>query len=387
MRQNHCIGCDGRKAQIEGDEIGNYSRFIIDALAKSCGSSTYFHMYAPHEGRSEEFRALTKRENIEATEPDGLFWRLVHPLWQLTKLSKDAKQNNVELFLGLNNDIPWGLSYNNIRSVITIHDIGYLNRTTHMNLPKHFLMSLWLKSACERADRIIAVSEETKRDIVKRLNVNPDKIDVIHYGCHTRYTERISDEQKSNIKKRYTLPERYILTETPHKHYKNIEQTLRALPLLPDDLHYVVVGRRTRHTTRLEDMTYMLKLTERVHFIERVDECDTPTIYSLAEAYVTTSRHSGFSSSIVKALNVGIPVIATTGTSHEEAGGAHSIYIAPNNHKELAEKINMLHESPQLREKIVSQGRRHARQFRGEVIAYNLINSFQRIGIDLTRLR
>ena len=236
-----------------------------------------------------------------------------------------------------------------------------------------------------RADRIIAVSEETKRDIIKRLNVDPDKIDVIKYGCHPRYTEKVSESRKIETKERYKLPDKYVLTENPHKRYKNLELTIRALAQLPEDVHYVVVGKRTRHTSRLEDIIYTLKLNSRVHFIEDAKLEDLPAIYSQAKVYVTTSRHSGFSSSIVKALHIGIPVIASTGTSHEEAGGEDSIYVSPNDYKELAIKINTLLTDEALYDKIVRKGFRFAQQFRKEVVAYNLISCYKRIGVDLTQ--
>ena len=95
------------------------------------------------------------------------------------------------------------------------------------------------------------------------------------------------------------------------------------------------------------------------------------------------SLYEGFSTTIVEALTVGVPVIASRGSSLEEVGGPDSIYVKSGDRKALVEAIKRVVGSEELRAQMVERGREYAQRFRSEVIAYNLLNCYRRIGIDI----
>ena len=114
---------------------------------------------------------------------------------------------------------------------------------------------------------------------------------------------------------------------------------------------------------------------------------DMPALYAGAEMLLCTSRHEGFSMPIIEAMSVGIPVIAVHGTCHEEAGGEAAIYVSPDDSEELADNIKIVRMNDVLRHRMVAAGREQVSRFRPEVVAYNILNCYKRIGVDLTELR
>lgn len=386
MKQNHCIGFDAEYAYIGSSELGSYGRYVVGALAAACDKTTYFRMYAPQEEQNADYEALGKLPNVESMAPDGTFWRRMSSLWHLAKVSWDARKGGVELYHGLANELPWGLSHNNIRSIVTIHNLGFL-RATHNNPVMRQIRRLRLKSSCHRADRIIAISENTKQDIVEWLDIDPDKIDVVYHGCHARFGVPVQASDVVEVKARYHLPESYLLYVGAHKGYKNIELALEALAALPKDTRLVVVGNHTPYTERLREHILSLDIDDRVDMLSGVADEDMPAIYAAAEMLLCTSRHEGFSIPIVEAMTVGIPVIAVHGTCHEEAGGEAAIYVSPDDSEELADNVQIVRSSPELRSRMITMGKEQVSRFRPEVTAYNILNCYKRIGIDLTELR
>jgi glycosyltransferase involved in cell wall biosynthesis len=234
------------------------------------------------------------------------------------------------------------------------------------------------------ADRIVAVSDCVKRDAVKYLHIDPEKIDVIYRSCDKVFHTPLSNEQLAVVRERYALPERYMLTVGTQSERKNISLIVEAMAEVQDkELQLVIVGRCTGNTEQIRHRIKSLGLEDRVIFLYGVPNDDLPAIYAGAEMFLNVSIYEGFSQSIIEAITMGVPVIASSGSSHEEAGGEGSIYVSPNDRVELKEAIERLAASSELRAEMAQKGRDYSSHFRSEVIAYNLINCYRRIGIDL----
>ena len=149
------------------------------------------------------------------------------------------------------------------------------------------------------------------------------------------------------------------------------------------DVEIVIVGRGTEQTANLVRRIKALGIEERVRLLYGVADEDMPAIYRGATAYLMLSLYEGFSTTIVEALTVGVPVIAARGSSLEEVGGPSSIYVDSDDREALSVAIRRVVESEELRNKMVAEGREYANRFRPEVIAYNLLNCYRRIGIDI----
>lgn len=384
MKHGYTIGFDAHYANTNNTDLGNYSRSMIDALAAASPRHCYVRMYVRKRHPNAAYDALDSRANIESMEPDGGLWRKLTWLWRTFRLAKDAERGDVALFHGLAGELPLGLAYHNIRSVITLHDLEFLHLTSFHNPLKRAWLKLHTAYMLHIADRIVAVSDSVKRDAVKHLHIDPDKIDVIYRSCDKCFYKPLTEEQREEVRSRYALPKRYMLTVGTQSERKNISLIVEAMAELQDrELQLVIVGRGTGNSERIRHRLKSLGLKDRVKILYGVPSSDLPAIYAEAEIFINASFYEGFGQSIVEALTMGVPTIATSGSSHEEAGGAFSIYVSPTNHRELKEAIERVAGDSELRESMSSQGREYATRFRSEVIAYNLINCYRRIGIDL----
>ena len=384
MKHGYTIGFDAHYANTNNTDLGNYSRSMIDALAAASPRHCYVRMYVRKRHPNAAYDALDNRANIESMEPDGGLWRKLTWLWRTFRLAKDAERGDVALFHGLAGELPLGLAYHNIRSVITLHDLEFLHLTSFHNPLKRAWLKLHTAYMLHIADRIVAVSDSVKRDAVKHLHIDPDKIDVIYRSCDKCFYKPLDEQQRDEVRSRYGLPERYMLTVGTQSERKNISLIIEAMAELQDrELQLVIVGRGTGNSERIRHRLKSLGLENRVKILYGVPNSDLPAIYAEAELFINASFYEGFGQSIVEALTMGVPVIATSGSSHEEAGGASSIYVSPTNHRELKEAIERVASDGELRESMSLHGREYATRFRSEVIAYNLINCYRRIGIDL----
>ena len=383
MKRSYTIGFDAKHANRGNTTQSSYARFVIDALSNACPKSAYFRMYIekrePHSG----YEALAERANVESMEPDGVLWRKLSWLWRMWHIGRDMERGDVDLYHALAGLVPFGLERRNIRSVVTIHSLEFLRLRRLFSPIYNFYRRAIMLSSMRRADRIIAVSECVKQDLIRLLHIDADKIDVIYGGCHTRFNEAVTEEVMERVRDRYNLPTRYLLVAGKHNAHKNLNHIIETLPQIAEDVDIVIAGRGTAQTANLVRRMKALGVEERVHLLYGVADEDMPAIYHGAVAYLMLSLYEGFSTTIVEALTVGVPVIASRGSSLEEVGGPDSIYIGTDDRKGLLDAIKRILESEELRTQMIERGKEYAQRFRPEVASYNLLNCYRRIGIDI----
>lgn len=383
MKQNHTIGFDANLANATPEGKGHYGRFIIDAVAAACPKRGYIRMYTANRQPNAEYDKLELRPNVESMEPDGRVWRWFKPLWRWFGITRDANAGRVELFHGLANKLPFGLGRKNIRSIVTIHDLRFMRNVEVQSPLTTLYYKVSYRSTCRRADRVIAVSNFAKEEIVEHLNIDPDKIDVIHVGCHKRFTESVTPEHSDMIRHKYNLPDNYVLSVGTITENSNIEVIIEALAKSSKPIDLVIAGRATSHIERLKRLTAGHNLTSRTHLLHGVAAEDMPALYANAIAYLSTSRYDGFNYHIVEALNMGTAIIATTGTSHEEAAGPDAIYVSGEDSDAMIEAIERVAMDKELRDTMAERGKEYAQRFRPEVIAYNILKCYNRVGVEI----
>lgn len=383
MKRSTTIGFDARYAPIEGSSRGSYARQLIAALAEAAPRRSYLRMYVAQSGTCRELERLAERHNVEVMAPDGSLWRKLKSLWRTWPIVRDLGRGDVELFHSLDASLPFGLARRNIRSVVTVHSLDFLAVASLYNPLMSLYRRLMLASAVHRADRVIAVSECVKRDIVRHFGIDSDKVDVIYRPCHPRFAAPIDAERLASTAACRLLPKRYILTVGTKGAKQNVVTIIESLQKLPSDLHLVIVGRATKYAKHLRHRAKLLGMEHRVHLLHDVEREEMPAIYRLATAYVHLARYEGFATPIVEALTVGVPVVAARGSSLEEAGGASSIYIEANDRSALVRSIEGILLDEELRSEMISGGREHVSRFRPEVMAYNVMNCYRRIDVDI----
>lgn len=372
------IGFDGKRAVQNNTGLGNYSRYIIDILSQYYETNEYI-IYAPKQRENKALSKILEKRNIQAVYPAISLWEKCRSLWRVWGIKTQLKQDRLSIFHGLSNELPLSISKSGTKSIVTIHDLIFLRYPQFYKWIDRHIYAYKYRKACENSDRIIAISEMTKRDIITYWKIDEQKIDVVYQGCHPNFKLQASEKQKEEIREKYRLPQKYILNVGSIESRKNLLLIVKALEYIPDDIALIAVGKRTSYTDTVEEYINSHKLNDRVHLLHNIPFQELPVLYQLAQLFVYPSFFEGFGIPIIEAIHSGIPVIAATGSCLEEAGGPDSIYINPNDEKELAEKINELLSSPETVSIMIEKGRKYVERFSEEVIAQDIMHVYQKV--------
>lgn len=367
------IGFDGKRATNNLTGLGNYSRSLIAQLAEFFPQNQYF-VYSPKIKEHARIRHFLTSKGIESRLPDqpGLFWRT-------SGIKKQLLKDNIDLFHGLSHEIPLRIQNSGIRSIVTIHDLIFLKFPQYFGRIDRLIYKLKARYSCRHADKIVAISECTKRDIIEFFHTDPDKIEVIYQSCDDSFKSPSSAQTKQEVRIRHTLPSKYILNVGTIETRKNLLTLIKALPQIHADYQLVVVGKSTAYADLVRDEIANLGLKNRVHFLQNVPFDELPSIYQMADAFVYPSLYEGFGIPIIEALYSGIPVIAATGSCLEEAGGENSLYVSPFDEIALSAAINKVLNDPTLAGHMKTRGLEYVQKFNTRVIAGDLMKVYTQV--------
>lgn len=364
------IGFDGKRAANNLTGLGNYSRSLIKHLADQFPEHEYL-VYAPKVKSARQIDAFFEKENIKLKLPkSGPF------LWRTLNILKDLTQDECQIFHGLSHEIPLAIQHTRIKSIVTIHDLIFLRFPQYYKLIDRKLYEWKSKSACKRADKIIAISEKTKEDIINLYGINPEKIEVIYQSCDDSFKTAFPKEKLSRIKATYKLPDKYLLNVGTIEERKNLKLAVQALKEVNEEYKLVVIGKQTAYFNSVEKEIEKLGLKNRILFLKNIPFTDLPGIYQMANVFVYPSFYEGFGIPIIEALYSGVPVVAATGSCLEEAGGTNSLYVSPNDATGLAKAINQIIENPQLQKEMKEKGLEFVQKFNSSVVTEQLMNCY-----------
>lgn len=368
------IGFDAKKAIVNLTGIGNYSRRVVEALAREYPSDGLF-LFGP---RKKPVAPIIRTPDVHFVSPPAFGGKLTYELWRNRFLRGDMRKNSIDVYHGLSNEIPTGLDLCPTRTVVTIHDLIFLTR------PETFKPAMRLKLrkktlyACHHADRIIAVSRRTADDIIRLYDIDPMRIDIVYQSIDPVFFVPVSDPTKADVAARYLLPEKFVLCVGTIEQRKNQELIIKALPFVDKNIHAVIAGRPTPYQQLLAGLATDLGVADRVRFINGLPNTDLPALYQLASVFCLPSIYEGFGLPVAEALASCVPVIAATGSCLEEAGGPDSIYVDPFDEKALASSITKITDDAGLRDRMISKGADYVTRFSDTAMAKGLMETYRR---------
>ena len=368
------IGFEEKRVFHNKTGLGNYSRDLVRVLATYFPKNNYF-LYNPKEYKKALF--VSNNTNVFEKKPVSKFNQKFATLWRQKAVVKDLSKDNISIYHGLSGELPIGLQKKGIKSVVTIHDlifVRYPNLYSFFDRKIHFYK---FKKAAERANLIIAISEQTKKDIVSYLHINPNKIKVIYQGCQDVFKKKYSDEDKLLVSKKYNLPNTFVLNVGTIEERKNALTIVKAIKRLDIDL--VLIGKETDYTQKIHQYIAENKLEKRVHFLKCLTSEELAIIYQLAVVFVYPSIFEGFGIPIIEALYSETPVITNKTGVFSEAAGPNSLYIEPFDDKDLAHKITSILNDSELASKMKQEGLKFAQRFNDDVIAADVMNCYQQV--------
>ena len=373
------IGFDGKRAVQNFTGLGNYSRYIVDILCQFYPENEYV-LYAPKKRENKRLDKLTKQyQQLQLSYPTTSSWKKLSSLWRVWGVTQQLEKEKIDIFHGLSNELPLNIHQSEVKSIVTIHDLIFLRYPQYYHSIDRKIYTYKFRKACENADKIIAISECTKRDIIEYFRIPADKIEVVYQGCDPSFMHPVAAEKKREIRAKYQLPDHYILNVGSIEECKNALSAVQALTMLPEQIHLVIVGRHTEYTDKIERFIKENKLEERVHIISNVPFDDLPAFYQLAEIFVYPSRFEGFGIPIIEALYSGIPVVAATGSCLEEAGGPDSIYVHPDDIKGMANAFKQIYSDTERKKEMIEKGQKFAKRFSEEKQAEEILNIYKKL--------
>lgn len=373
------IGFDAKRAAFNRTGLGNYSRYVVDILATHF-SQNHYRLYTPKLKANGFLDQLLSVKGVTAHTPDTFCGRKLGSLWRSSSIVKQLVREGVELYHGLSNELPSGLKQAGIRSVVTIHDLIFLPHPEFYQPIDRAIYNFKFRKACESADKIIAVSECTKRDIIRFYGTVESKIEVIYQGCDAAFALKSTPTKLREVQQRYQLPDEYILFVGSIEARKNLLLAVKALLHTRSQHTLVAVGRRTAYTEKVEQFVTENGLSDRVKLIHNVPFSDLPSVYQLAKLFVYPSLYEGFGIPLIEAIHSGLPVIGAKGSCLEEAGGPDSIYVDPQDEKELAAAFDRILSDEKLRQSMIGKGQAYVKQFDEKAQAEQIMRLYQSLG-------
>ncbi|MDR3133445.1 MAG: glycosyltransferase family 4 protein [Prevotellaceae bacterium] len=369
------IGFDAKRAFKNFTGLGNYSRAVISILSDFYPDNLYF-LYTPFY-KKHPLLDFAHRPNIAVRGPEGFLKRLP-AAWRSLGMASDVKFERMELFHGLTGELPVGLG-KKIRSVVTVHDLIFLRYPDYYKSVDQWIYVRKHKKACERADLVIAISRQTKQDIMEFFGIDEKKIRLVYQGCDAQFYRPATEQEKQNVRALYRLPEKYVLYVGTVEMRKNLITLVKAMSLLPEEVQLVVVGRETAYAKTVKEEIAARKLEHRVRFLKEVLFHHLPAIYQQAQVFCLPSLFEGFGIPVLEALNSRVPVVASNISSLPEAGGSGQLYVSPTDEHEIAHAIQQALDDEPLRNKMIAAGLEHASHFREEGIAKNIWSVYKEL--------
>ena len=377
------IGFEGKRLLSSLTGFGTYSRTLITDICRfypeiRCvliAHNSYSTLNKLPTFSSLEVEQVKRLDSLKVVYPPNTW----HFYWKLLGAKRTLYSQGVDIYHGLAHQIPRSVRQKRLPIVLSVHDLIYryypeLSPDTDLNLYESQLLD-----ACSISDKIVAVSESTKRDLVNFFSISPQKISVIYSACDYRYHKTETSETIQQTRSIYGLPEKYLLYVGSMSERKNLLSVVKALNIIPrsDRLPLVVVGATTSYSNVVGDYIKNNDLDNWVIFPKRVETEDLPAVYQAAEIFLYTSLYEGFGMPILEALSSGVPVITSNISAMPEAAGPDSRLIDPKRPDEIASSIIDILSDDSLRHKMIENGYSYSQKFDNKIVTEQMLQLYQ----------
>lgn len=359
--------------------LGRYSHELLAALTALDHNNDYSAFYYAT-GRYERLDPPIDRIPAKKIWLPAKPWRLSVLLAYLFRVSMDSWIPPSDIFHATDHLLP----PLKCTTVFTIHDLIFrFYPEYHLPLNRWYL-SLMLPRFMRRADAIIAVSENTKSDAARLLDISPDTIAVIHEGVNQSYRPITDPRQLEAVRAKYLLPQHFILYLGTIEPRKNLPTLLEAYRLLLDRDRtkptLVIAGRKGWLYQPVFDRVRDLGLDTQVLFTDYIESSDLPALMSAAELFVFPSLYEGFGLPPLEAMACGTPVICSNTSSMPEVVGDGGLLFNPRDVSACADAMERVLKDDNLRAGLRARGLSQAARFTWERTARETLEVYERVG-------
>jgi len=271
-----------------------------------------------------------------------------------------------------------------VKSVVTIHDLTlwfYPGRRAD-NWLRRMAYRYVIRKSCENATRVIAVSNRTKEDIIKYLNIDSNRIDVVYEGLPNRY-KPVDDVKKIEaIKNKYNISRPFFLCVGQWRPHKNLVRLLRAFALLRHryniDYQLVLVGKADINAHEMYTIIKRLGIQESVIATGYVADGDLPYFYSGAEAFVFPSLYEGFGIPPLEAMASGTPVLSSNASVMPEVLGDAALFFNPLDIEDIAQAMYQLATTYRIKKELRDKGFKQVKKYSYTKMAHQTLEVYKK---------
>lgn len=343
--------------------IGSYIRALVPRLLAVCAEDVFVLILSPAE-YDEAFVARCRRAHVSflacAASMYSLQEQLVLP-WKIPAC---------DVFLAPHYNVPL-LPIRAKRRYVTIHDAFHLHDQQHLPFLQRMYARLFFFAATHFSQRIFAVSQFTKAELMRWEHISGERISVVPNGIDTDFFHPVTDEERrEEVRDRFQLPARFFLFVGNVKPHKNLRRLLLAYQSYAEESAHppalVIVGKDAGFHTGEQHLRPIIEAAERVGqviFTGRVRDADLPVLYSLAEAFVFPSLYEGFGLPPLEAMACGCPVACARAASLPEVCGDAALYFDPRDIGNMAQALARISGAPEVRERLRRLGKNRVKEF------------------------
>ena len=388
------IAIDGRTIVRMRSGVGMYAERIVRALLQIDHRNEYF-LFLTEPSSTLDF------PNLKQVLIKGYDQIFLKQWWESFSLPRYLENHKIDLYFSPSYTLPllprfarfgrmlpipssWKIPFNldrRVKYVVAIHDLVGFALPDTFTLKMRLWQKLFVSNAVHSADRILASSESTKRDLFRFFDFDREKVSVVYLSLDEQFARVKRRKLLAKVRAKYSLPEQFILAVGTIEPRKNIAGAARAYSLLPSDLRdkckLVIAGGKGWHTDAIFGEVNRLGIQADVTFLGFVDQEDLSALYSLASVFVYPSLYEGFGFPPLEEMACGTPVITSTRSSLPEVVGDAAIMTEPTDYRTMSDEISKVLTNRKVQTELIRRGLRQAKRFNWRLAAQRTLKIFE----------
>jgi len=370
------IGFDIRPFLKEETGVGNYFKNLLFNLAQIDHTNQYFLFSSSFKDRFHlrKVPPFDKKRFLDLHLPV----RLVNFLWY--KLNWPSLDLFFKTKLDLTHSPTPLLLPTRGKKIVTVYDLFFMDfpHMTDRESRKYFVRKI--ENSLLRADGIITISQFTKNQLVERFSVEKEKVKVIYLGLDHKYYSEIPPEDIEEIRKKFSLPQSFILFVGAIEPRKNLMSLIEALKIIHrryEKINLVLVGRKGQAYRDLEKKIALSELESWVRMVGYLPDEKVRIFYRLASIFAFSSLHEGFGLPLLEAMASGLPVVASRSSAIPEIAKDGALYFHPEDPEDIADKIILALSDKNVYQNIKAKGKGRAKDFDWRITANETLQFYE----------
>lgn len=361
------IGINGSDLEGKGTGVKRYLSSVLPHLNRK-GREYYVYSRAPlPEG-------LIPSDNHFISRPTGESQDKSYTFWEQIGLPRFLKKDSIDIFFSAGYSIPLSIR---IPSMVVIHDISFSAHPEWFGLREGLRRRLVTRLSARKADRVITVSDFSRRELIERYHLDDNKIVIAPNGV-TSDKKRISASDKIKLKEKYSLGEPVILYVGLLLERRFIRQLIEAFGIIAkkhNRASLVLIGNnQLRPSVEIGDLACQATAERSILHLPYVDEDDLSSFYAASDIFIYLSSYEGFGIPPLEAMKAGVPVITSRSSALEEIYRDSALLVEHHRPQEISEKIELLLRDDNLRKTLSKSAQSLLKKYRWEKTAV-IINS------------